>query len=56
MTGLDLGGARNFSWVVPGKLAACAVPRSLTHLRDLYNKGLRVIITLMENPPAPEIA
>lgn len=37
---------RNFSWVIPGKLAGCSLPYSMDDLKDLYGKGVRCLVSL----------
>jgi len=51
---------QNFSWVIPDKLAGCAMPGQarvleqkalLSDLRDLYKRGVRCLLSLAETPP-----
>lgn len=45
----------NFSWVVPGALAASGRPRSAGELERLYSEaGVRGMLTLTEAPLPPE--
>ena len=41
---------RNFSWVLPGQLAGCALPRSPETIQALAAAGVRRLITLTEDP------
>jgi atypical dual specificity phosphatase len=49
----------NFSWVIPGKLAGCALPGGLpgapddsilSDLRDLHDEGVRCLVSLQRMP------
>ena len=51
---------QNFSWVIPDKLAGCAMPGEssaseqsaiLSDLKELYNRGVRCLLSLAETPP-----
>lgn len=51
---------QNFSWVIPDKLAGCAMPGKsslaeesaiLSDLKELYNRGVRCLLSLTEMPP-----
>jgi len=45
---------RNFSWVVTDVLAGCARPQSRHGLRALADAGIQTLITLTEEPVAPD--
>jgi len=41
---------QNFSWLLPGQLAACARPRTAESVKMLAEDGVRVLISLTEDP------
>ena len=48
---------RNFSWVVPGKIAGCACPRSELELMAMVRVGVTHLVTLStDTPPPPAVS
>jgi len=45
----------NFSWVREGKVAGCGLPQSNVELRGLVQVNIGLLITLTEQPVAPNI-
>ncbi len=41
---------QNFSWVLPGQLAGCALPQTAPAVRALAEQGVRTVISLTETP------
>ena len=44
---------KNFSWVVPGKIAGCGCPRSELELMALVGQGVTHLVTLSTDTPPP---
>ncbi len=45
----------NFGWILPGRLAGMARPRT-GNADELWRQGLRAVVTLTEEPPPSELA
>lgn len=45
----------NFGWILPGRLAGMAKPRA-GNADELWQHGLRAVVTLTEEPPPDELA
>jgi atypical dual specificity phosphatase len=46
----SLSPLQNFSWVLPGQLAGCAVPQTPHAVRALAEQGVRTVLSLTETP------
>jgi atypical dual specificity phosphatase len=44
----------NFGWLIDGQVAGCARPRDVDQLAFLWERGVRAIVTLSEEPLAAE--
>jgi len=53
--GIILGKPMNFSWIIRNALAGSSRPMTKREIKWLYKQGIRVIITLTENPLPTEI-
>lgn len=42
--------AHALTWLVPGQLAACAIPRSQEAVASLAGQGIRLVVSLLERP------
>ena len=40
----------NFTWIIPNKLAGCAMPKNISHLQEIFNNGIRCVVSLQEMP------
>jgi atypical dual specificity phosphatase len=45
----------NFSYLIPGVLAGSSLPRGREDLERLYNEGIRVLVTAMEDSQNEEL-